>query len=135
LGARGLLLWQQMTDTAAVIRFGAAHLVVLAEACRIADRLERLDRHLEGQDWLHCVADETGAEVRVVVDRLLAEARQQQVTLKLLVAELRQAGQRPAVHAAAGGRHGATGDARVKGAGVADLTERIAAARRAASPG
>ncbi|MGN6404200.1 hypothetical protein [Sinomonas sp.] len=58
------------------------------EACRILDRLDTLDRQLAGHDWLRFRHDETGTEVTVYVDRVLAEAREQATALKGIVAEL-----------------------------------------------
>lgn len=89
LGARGLRLWEDVTgahDLAAPER------EILLEACRCADRLERLDAYLTGQDvsWLDLEQmrrDER--EFRVTVDAALSEARQQQNIFKQLVASLR----------------------------------------------
>jgi len=70
-----------------------AERVLAEEACRIADRLEALDRILRGDEeaWLSFRAlNEDGSIVRVVVTGVLAEARQQQTALKGLVSELRQ---------------------------------------------
>lgn len=119
LGPSGQRLWAAMTDAGQLPPMQA---VLLLEACRIADRLDKLDSQLRGEDWLRFDVDETGAEVTVIVDRVLSEARQQATALKQIVAELRQttgrAKQQPAADA--------------KGAGIADLTARIAARR--ASP-
>ncbi len=77
-------------------RLGPAHRVLLEEACRLADRLDRLDRLLErrGEQWARThVEDGVGDDVRivVVVDALLSEARQHATALRGLVGELRQA--------------------------------------------
>lgn len=66
---------------------------VLEEACRLVDRLDRLDAILNGRDraWLALELDDAG-EVTLVVDKLLSEARQQQLALKQLAAELRAGG-------------------------------------------
>lgn len=64
---------------------------LLEEACRLADRLDRLDATLTGEDaWLHFQANDDGSEVTVIVDKALAEARQQAVALKQIVSEFRQ---------------------------------------------
>ena len=90
MGARGRRLWQEVTGDGAKLR--PAERVLLEEACRAADRLDQLDRLLRGDDdaWvrLHS-ANEDGSIVKVVLNNALAEARQQQVALKALVAELR----------------------------------------------
>lgn len=114
LAVRGRQLW---TDLIAEGPPGPAHRILIEEVCRIADRLDRLDRLLgdsEDQAWMRLQVSEDGAEVTVVVDRVLSEARQQAVALKQLVAELRQA--------TAGGKPAA------KGGGLIDQL----AARRAA---
>ena len=125
LGARGHRLWAALAESIP----GPAHLVLVEEACRIADRLDRLDRALADSTdaaWMRFQVNEGGTEVTVVVDRVLAEARQQAVALKQLVAELRQSARpaRPSTRSVGGvpGR-GASG--------VADLSARIAARRGA----
>lgn len=105
---RGLRLWREMSG----LKLGPTHVLLLERACRLADRLQRLDELLEGGDWLdtaakHADPDEGVVEVRVVVDRALGETRQHEIALKLLVAELRHAG-RPAT--AAGGTPPTAGD-------------------------
>lgn len=66
---------------------------VLEEACRLVDRLDRLDAILHGRDraWLSLELGDDG-EVQVIVDKLLSESRQQQLALKQLAAEVRAAG-------------------------------------------
>ena len=92
LQSRGARLWADMADA----DLPPPHRVVLEEACRVADRLDRLDALLTARqaDWLRLRADEYGGghilEVRVVVDNLLGEARQQEAVLRGLVSELRQ---------------------------------------------
>jgi hypothetical protein len=68
--------------------------VLIEEAARIADRLDRLDAVLRGDEetWIRLAGDLEDGEVRVVVDGALAEARQQATALKGIIAELRQAG-------------------------------------------
>jgi hypothetical protein len=78
--------------------------VLLVEACRIADRLDTLDRQLHGHDWLRFRHDESGAEVTVFVDRVLAEAREQATALKGLVAELLKSAGKPAAPGKGGGK-------------------------------
>lgn len=71
---------------------GPAQSVLLEEACRIADRLDKLDTILRGDAdaWMRFRVDESGTEVTVTLDKVLAEARQQAVALKTIVTELRQ---------------------------------------------
>lgn len=80
---------QQLWDAAqAELKLGALQTPLLVEACRIADRLDVLDAQLHGHDWLRFRHDESGAEVTVYVDRVLAEAREQATALRGIVAEL-----------------------------------------------
>jgi hypothetical protein len=127
LGPRGSRLYREMT---AGPKLGPAQMVLLEEACRLADRLDTLDRFLSGDSrtWLRFFVDDTGTEVTVTIDNVLSEARQQAVALKQLLSELRQAtAAKPGTPAA--------GKTTAKGAGIADLTARIAAARRADAAG
>lgn len=121
LGARGRRLWQQVVDEGAL---KPAERVLLEEACRTADRLDRLDRLLRGDEdaWMSLRSlNEDGSIVQVVINNLLAEARQQQVALKQLLAELRQS--RSATTPKGKGTVGmATGDGDGKVAGVTDLS-------------
>lgn len=137
LGARGRRLWEQMTDG---VQLSPAERVLVEEACRIADRLERLDSVLAGESdrWMEFKQDlEGGGPVVVYIDRILSEARQQAVSLKQIVGELRQLRaaastgpvqsaqpSRPAVPASAADGVGGNGVS-----GVASLTARIAAKR------
>lgn len=89
LGPRGAALWVSVTD---VHTLAAPELEILTEACRCADRLERLDQHLHDEDmsWLDVEKLRSdGATFRVTVDAALSEARQQQNILKQLIASLR----------------------------------------------
>lgn len=116
LGPRGARLWAALA--ADRVSLGGAEAVLLEEACRLADRLDKLDAQLRGSDdeWLRVVQprDDDGGEVIVVVDKALSEARQQQIALKQVLAELRQSG--PAVPAKPGG----------DGVGIAALAALIA---------
>lgn len=89
LGPRGAALWTKVTGSHGL---AAAELEILAEACRCADRLERLDEHLHDEDlsWLDVEKLRSdGATFRVTIDAALSEARQQQNILKQLIASLR----------------------------------------------
>lgn len=125
LKERGRRLWRDLGGG----ELGPAQRVLLEEACRITDRLDHLDRYLAGDGWLDLDEQWPGSgRLIVVVDRALAEARQQSVALKQLLTELRQS-------ATAGARRGRPLTASGKGpAGVADLAARIAD-RRASSKG
>lgn len=88
LGRRGTALWNDLDGTS----LPPAGRVLLEEACRLADRLDKLDDFLRGKEdaWLrfHRSVDDDQV-VTVIVDKALSEARQQQVTLARLMAELR----------------------------------------------
>lgn len=89
LDRRGRRLWGEL---AGKDKPGPAELVLIEEACRIADRLDRLDALVRGDAdaWLRFSVSDDGTEVTVVIDKALSEARQQAVALKQLLAELRQ---------------------------------------------
>ena len=89
LGPRGAALWVSVTESHTL---AAPEVEILTEACRCADRLERLDEHLHDEDlsWLDVEKLRSdGATFRVTVDAALSEARQQQNILKQLIASLR----------------------------------------------
>lgn len=85
-GPRGSRLWAAYCERAD----GEAALALLEEICRTADRLDRLDAMLTGRedDWLHLVSGTDAERLTVVVDGLLAEARQQGAALTRLIAAL-----------------------------------------------
>jgi hypothetical protein len=107
LRARGRWLWRELVENG---NPGPAERVLIAEACRLADRLDRLDAISNGKDraWLQ-IADDLSAladsdgRVEIVVDKVLGEARQQQTTLKQILGELRQASSGAAPAAQPGG--------------------------------
>ena len=130
---RGRKLW---VDTLATGTLTPAELTLLEEACRAADRLERLDEILRGRKsaWLELVPTSLdGSVVTVLVGNVLTEARQQQTTLKGLLAELRQSraaratpappGAQPAPATAAPIAEGVSGDGV---AGVTSLAQWVA---------
>lgn len=93
LRERGLEFWAKVTEE---VKLDASGLVLLGEACRVIDRLDRLSDALNGagRDWLK-IADEVEeigrdkVKVQVVVDGLLSEARQQQLAFKSLMAQMK----------------------------------------------
>lgn len=88
LGARGRRLWRDLATPTTP----PAQRVLMEEACRIADRLERLDMILRGESdtWLRLSLDEDLNQAVVIIDKAMSEARQQAVVLKQIVAEIRQ---------------------------------------------
>jgi hypothetical protein len=87
LADRGRRLWRQLAGRS----FDPAGWVLLEEACRIADRLDQLDRLLGGDAelWLRLDPGQfDGDPVHVVVDKALVEARQQANVLRQIIATL-----------------------------------------------
>jgi hypothetical protein len=144
LGARGRRLWREVCAEGTM---RPTELVLLEEACRLADRLDRLDRILRGDDaeWMRVRPVDDGQVYVVVLDKALAEARQQAATVKQILAELRASRAATPVRGRAApagppapgwggrtaGRISGAGEQppAVKGGRVADLAARIAARR------
>jgi hypothetical protein len=115
LGSRGSRLWRDETASGSLT---PAHLVLLEEACRLADRL----------DWLNSILlracspvkanDEDDEGESPAIGPLLAEARQQQTALRGLVAEIRQGLKGSATSSPSPAESSG-------GSGVSDLTARI----------
>lgn len=59
--------------------------MLLLEASRLVDRLEKLDHQLKGGSWTRFRRREDGLGVNMYVDRVLNEAREQAVAFKGLV--------------------------------------------------
>lgn len=112
LGTRGGKLWREVTEAHDL---GPTESEVLLEACRTADRLDRLDSLLsgEGREWIDFEPmRRDDHEVRVTVDGLLSEVRQQQNIFKQLVAALRlpdESGKKPQRRGGARGAYKAGG--------------------------
>ncbi|RSD26359.1 hypothetical protein [Amycolatopsis eburnea] len=88
-GSAGLELWQAANPHGDL---KPLQVVLLREACRIADRLAALDRRLHGDGpWLE-LSTEDGVVFHVDVTDVLKEARAQANTFRGLAAELRQSG-------------------------------------------
>lgn len=122
LRTRGRRLWRDLTDGKAI---EPAQRVLIEEACRIADRLDRLDALLTGdaEDWVRLVDDRGDPERQtVVIDKPLAEARQQATALKQIIAELRQAG----AVAGTSGKDQPSGEASVRDQLAARRAKRLA---------
>ena len=123
LGPRGAKLWRDVTESYDLAE-KPAELELLAEACRITDRLEKLDELLAGgtEEWTRVRVPRSDSDDQVMIlmiDGALAEARQQQNILKQVVAALRLpdevSGKRPQ-------RRGARGAYQPKGAGSGTVT-------------
>jgi hypothetical protein len=119
--------------------WGPAHRVLIEEACRIADRMEALDRLLQGDaaDWVELVEAKGDPDrLVVVIDSALSEARQHAMAYKQILAELRQGQKAKVGKPTPGATPGqASGTSEAGGSsGLGDLTSRIAA-RRAQTAG
>lgn len=92
LGPRGLRLWLSLCERVD----GQRGLVLLEEACRTADRLDRLDGLLTGDRELWSLVERgSSGSLEVVVDGALAEARQQGAALLKLLVSLPMAREEP----------------------------------------
>lgn len=96
LGRAGRVLWSEMNSGALL---GPMQRVLLLEACRMTDRLDKLDAVLAGevQTWLTLELredeeDEFERTFVVVINSAVAEARQTAVALKSVMSEIRMAG-------------------------------------------
>lgn len=87
LHARGSALWARLQTDCDLAGGGRA---LAEEACRIADRLDRLDDVLRGREheWMTVRVPRDGGDLVLVVDGALAEARQQATALRQLIAGL-----------------------------------------------
>lgn len=89
LAERGSAFWADLTADRS---WDAAGLVLVAEACRIVDRLEQLDRLLRRDisEWV-VIVDEYASgrkEIRLEINDALSEARQQQGSLLQVLSKL-----------------------------------------------
>jgi hypothetical protein len=114
LKARGRTLWNDITS-GYEIADKPAELVMLEEACRIADRLESLDEILRGdsETWVKLTHDLQTESYVLRIDSALSEARQQANQLKQLLAALRlpdeQSGKRPQQRGGGRGAYASSG--------------------------
>jgi excisionase family DNA binding protein len=84
--ARGQRMWDELHEAV----LGENGLVMLDEACRIADRLDKLDALLEGDAdvWSRLELDDFTGNVVLVITAPLVEARQQANALRQLLLAL-----------------------------------------------
>lgn len=88
--AGGTQLWEGLTKDGPL---APAERVLIVEACRIVDRLDKLDALIAGdaEQWIDIIETRGNPEVaEVVINKPLAEARQQALALKQIFTELRQ---------------------------------------------
>lgn len=108
---------------------GPLQRVLLDEACRVTDRLDRLHSALEDKGtWLRYETDD-GGDVVITIDSVLSETRQQEMALARLLADLEKsvskAPRKPAARAAA------PPTSPEKGAGIGGLSANVVALRKA----
>lgn len=127
LEERGLALWD---GVAADRVLGPGERVLLHEACRAADRLDRLAGILSGGDeaWAQVVIPPHTDLMRLEVSAALGEARQQQAALRLTLTAL-------GLERAPGSRAAPDSDDDAKGDPVDDLSRRRANRRSAGTEG
>lgn len=127
-GPRGNELFEALTGEAGV---GPLQRVLLDEACRVVDRLDRLAAALEDKGtWLRYERDDGGTVV-ITIDSVLSETRQQEMALRSLLADLEKAIAKAAPVKTSGAASRPQPSKR--GGGLGDLNARIAA-RRASAP-
>ncbi len=85
-GPRGAALWEDLAGS-----LPPAQRLMLDEACRMADRLDRLDGLLHKRSAWLTFETEDGGRVVVVVDAVLAEARQYATALRGLLGDITKA--------------------------------------------
>lgn len=112
-------------------KLGPMQRVLLMEACRIADRLDKLETQLTDpeSEWLRVEPDreDPTRPVEVVVDKALAESRQQATALKGLIAEIRQAAKVAPADPKEDGKK--VKQSRARGGSVVSLADRATARR------
>lgn len=97
LQTRGRRLWRQVHGETTL---DPAQVVILEEACRMADRLDELDSIIQGKGVLNLMqfrmgldsgdgSEDSPIKVEVKFNSALAEARQQQNVFKQLLVSLR----------------------------------------------
>lgn len=132
LGARGRRLYREVM--AEHSELGPRQRVVLEEAARTADRLDVLDRILRGDDEVFVRLDIPDfGPAQLLVDKVLSEARQQQMALARLMGELRQSVTASPAAAKPAAPVNPTAPTQSGGGKIADLSSRIAQRRNAAA--
>ena len=93
LESRGRELWDAAVADS---EFDAAGLLLLGEACRTADIIERLSAALRSssQEWVRLAEEaemlaDGAAKIQIVVNPLLGEVRQQRIALRTMLAHLK----------------------------------------------
>lgn len=101
LGARAKDLWNGVLDEA---ELDSAALAMLEDACRTVDIIDRLSGALrsKNQEWIRIeeeaslIATENGnVAINLVINPILGEIRQQRLTLRQLLSQLKLGNARP----------------------------------------
>lgn len=128
LSSRGRKLWRDLHE---MDDLDPVQSVLAEEACRTADRLEKLDGLLRGdvEEWVRVRGPRfDGDDMVLMIDSALSEARQQANILKQLLTALRlpdeASGKKPQ-------RRGPRGAYQSSGAGVGGTVTALERARRA----
>ena len=90
--ARGKRLWREMDGD----QLPPLLRVVLEEACRLADTLDKLNAIAlsSKQQWMELIPDDvidSGVEITITVNPILGERRQTALALRQLISEIRSA--------------------------------------------
>jgi len=118
LKVKGERLWRELH---ALHELDPVQTVLLEEACRIADRLDRLDLLVGGRAtaWARLLPTDDDRVMELTIDGAVAEARQQATVLKQLLAALRlpdvASGARPQQRGGARGSYTPSGAAGRRG--------------------
>lgn len=111
LGAGGKALWSAITKDHPDL--DGPQVVQLTEACRMKDRLDKLDALLRGEvdTWVEIVTDSDGLPVSLRVDGAMSKANETANGMKQLLAAMRLPdkanGARPQARGGARGAYGA----------------------------
>jgi len=88
LNARGRALWDKLTES----NPDPVNEVLILQACRLVDTLDKLDAAKRSKHLWIRLADEAegefGKDVKIIVDGLLSEYRQQAVALSAILAKI-----------------------------------------------
>lgn len=86
LGPRGAALWEEL----AKLKLDAGRRVLAEEMCRVADRMETLDKILQGDGevWAYLVTDLFTEETSLKINGAVSEARAQQDNYRKMLATL-----------------------------------------------
>lgn len=133
LGVKGTRLWRELHEERGE-KFPPAESVLVEEACRMADRLDKLNALLVGDDdaWARVRIPGNSDELVLVVNDAMSEARQQANVLKQIIAALRlpdESGSKPQRRGARGAYSPGAGSARAAVKAVSGTVSALDSAR------